>query len=146
MQRLYQRLHNIQTDYQNKIVATVVRTKPQYVSSVADFQVMQSLFINQKELERKIINNPDSVLINDALAQLIAQFDTDRQLQPVGVISGKGYRAVLQRAPDKAIYLTSVTSSPRGTLDGTIYVLEQRPLPKLKQVRYHLKGNDHAGL
>lgn len=32
MQRLYQRLHNIQVDYQNKIVATVVRTKPQYVS------------------------------------------------------------------------------------------------------------------
>lgn len=29
---MYQRLHNIQNDYQNKIVSTVVRTKPQWVS------------------------------------------------------------------------------------------------------------------
>lgn len=32
MQRLYQNLHNIQNDYQNKIVSTVVRAKPQWVS------------------------------------------------------------------------------------------------------------------
>ena len=32
MQRFYQRLHNIQNDYQNKIVSTVVRAKPQWVS------------------------------------------------------------------------------------------------------------------
>ncbi|MFC6253084.1 RNA-guided endonuclease InsQ/TnpB family protein [Secundilactobacillus hailunensis] len=32
VQRLYQRLTNIQIDYQNKIVATVVRTKPQWVA------------------------------------------------------------------------------------------------------------------
>lgn len=32
MQRLYQRITNIQTDYQNKIVNAVVRTKPQYVA------------------------------------------------------------------------------------------------------------------
>lgn len=32
MQRLYQHLHNIQVDYQNKIIANVVRAKPQYVS------------------------------------------------------------------------------------------------------------------
>lgn len=32
MQRLYQHLHNIQADYQNKIIANVVRAKPQYVS------------------------------------------------------------------------------------------------------------------
>ena len=32
MQRLYQRLQNIQNDYQNKIVSSVVRTKPQWVS------------------------------------------------------------------------------------------------------------------
>ena len=32
MQRLYQRLHNIQNDYQNKIVSSVVRTKPQWVA------------------------------------------------------------------------------------------------------------------
>ena len=32
MQRLYQRLHNIQNDYQNKIVSSVVRTNPQWVS------------------------------------------------------------------------------------------------------------------
>ena len=32
VQRLYQRLTNIQSDYQNKIIATVVRTKPQWVA------------------------------------------------------------------------------------------------------------------
>lgn len=32
MQKLYQRLQNIQKDYQNKIVANVVRTKPHWVS------------------------------------------------------------------------------------------------------------------
>nr|WP_243673968.1 RNA-guided endonuclease TnpB family protein [Lentilactobacillus kisonensis] len=32
VQRLYQRLHNIQADYQNKIVANLVRTKPNWVS------------------------------------------------------------------------------------------------------------------
>lgn len=32
MQRLYQRLQNIQTDYQNKIIAAVVTTKPQWVA------------------------------------------------------------------------------------------------------------------
>ncbi|GAX09198.1 transposase [Secundilactobacillus silagincola] len=32
VQRLYQRLTNIQVDYQNKIIATVVRTKPQWVA------------------------------------------------------------------------------------------------------------------
>lgn len=32
VQRLYQRLTNIQSDYQNKIIAAVVRTKPQWVA------------------------------------------------------------------------------------------------------------------
>ncbi|GAW98328.1 RNA-guided endonuclease InsQ/TnpB family protein [Secundilactobacillus mixtipabuli] len=32
VQRLYQRLTNIQSDYQNKIIATAVRTKPQWVA------------------------------------------------------------------------------------------------------------------
>lgn len=32
VQRLYQRLHNIQADYQNQIVANLVRTKPNWVS------------------------------------------------------------------------------------------------------------------
>ncbi len=32
VQRLYQRLTNIQVDYQNKIIANVVRTKPQWVA------------------------------------------------------------------------------------------------------------------
>lgn len=32
MQRLYQRLQNIQTDYQKKIISQVVRTKPQWVA------------------------------------------------------------------------------------------------------------------
>lgn len=32
VQRLYQRLHNIQADYQNKVIADVVRTKPRWVS------------------------------------------------------------------------------------------------------------------
>lgn len=32
MQRLYQRLQNIQADYQNKIIAAVVTTKPQWVA------------------------------------------------------------------------------------------------------------------
>ncbi|GAX02620.1 transposase [Secundilactobacillus pentosiphilus] len=32
VQRLYQRLTNIQSDYQNKIIATMVRTKPQWVA------------------------------------------------------------------------------------------------------------------
>ncbi|HBF76062.1 MAG TPA: transposase, partial [Lactobacillus sp.] len=32
VQRSYQRLTNIQSDYQNKIIASVVRTKPQWVA------------------------------------------------------------------------------------------------------------------
>ncbi|MFC6255314.1 RNA-guided endonuclease InsQ/TnpB family protein [Secundilactobacillus hailunensis] len=32
VQRLYQRLTNIQIDYQNKLIATVVRTKPQWIA------------------------------------------------------------------------------------------------------------------
>ena len=51
MQRLYQRLHNIQNDYQNKIVSNVVRTKPQWVSidNIEDRDINASLNIRDTE-------------------------------------------------------------------------------------------------
>lgn len=52
MQRLYQRLQNVQTDYQKKIISQVVRTKPQWVA-LEDLNI--SGMVKNKHLAKAIM-------------------------------------------------------------------------------------------